>query len=171
MRANHPETLLTPYLRDELAGAERDRVERHLSECARCRASADSYSSLLAAVARSGENLREPDWGVYDAQLRRKLTVRGVPQQPRWSRELVFGAFAAAAVAAVIAIVVLLPQRANRLATPGVDQLAMESEIGSADLGLMRDYPVIQHLDLLENYEVIENLDQVDPAHGHATPS
>ncbi len=46
---------------------------------------------------------------------------------------------------------------------PGVDQLEVEGALADADIGLLREYPVVEHLDLLENYDVIENLDQLTP--------
>ncbi len=32
------------------------------------------------------------------------------------------------------------------------------------EIGLLRNYPVVEHLDLLENYDVIERLDELTPA-------
>jgi anti-sigma factor RsiW len=170
MRANHPEIMLVPYLRSELDAEERRRIERHMSSCARCRAAADAYSLVLDEVARAGATITWPDWTSYDAQLRRKIAARAsTPHRPY--RQLLFGSLLGAAAAATIALVMLLPAHPRQSAVPGVDQLTMESEIGNVDIGLMRAYPVIEHLDLLENYEVIDHLDQVQPADSHAARS
>ena len=53
----------------------------------------------------------------------------------------------------------------------GVDQLAMEQQAEPVDVGLLRDYPVVEQLDLLENYDVIEHLDQLPAEHHHDTRS
>jgi hypothetical protein len=46
------------------------------------------------------------------------------------------------------------------------DQLAFEDVISRTDVGLLRDYPMVERLDMLENdsYEVIEHLDELTPA-------
>jgi hypothetical protein len=44
---------------------------------------------------------------------------------------------------------------------PSVEQLTTESEISDAGIGLLRNYPVVTHLDLLENYDVIEHLNEL----------
>jgi hypothetical protein len=36
-----------------------------------------------------------------------------------------------------------------------------ENGIFDAGIGLLRDYPVVSHLDLLENYDVIEHLNEL----------
>ena len=42
-----------------------------------------------------------------------------------------------------------------------MDQLAMEQQMSAADVGLLRNYGVVEKLDLLENYDVIEHLDEL----------
>ena len=56
---------------------------------------------------------------------------------------------------------------------PGVDQLDLQQELSSADVGLLVNYRVVEHLDLLENYDVIEHLDELPPGDSqtHETPS
>jgi hypothetical protein len=46
-----------------------------------------------------------------------------------------------------------------------VDQLAVNDVISRTDVGLLRNYPMVERLDLLENdnYEVIEHLDELVP--------
>ncbi len=40
----------------------------------------------------------------------------------------------------------------------------MEDVMSHTDVGLLRDYPVVERLDMLENYDVIEHLDELSPA-------
>ena len=56
---------------------------------------------------------------------------------------------------------------------PGVDQLELQQELSSTDVGLLANYHVVEHLDLLENYDVIEHLDELGPGNrqNHETPS
>jgi hypothetical protein len=67
---------------------------------------------------------------------------------------------------------------------PPVDQLAelapdespdvtIDQPVDSADIGLLRDYPVVEKLDMFEDYDVIEHLDKIAPSpqSGHEAPS
>ena len=74
--ANHPETDLVPYVRGELAAAERERVARHLDECADCRQDADDLRELLSKLALSAPPAPAVHWGRYRAELREKLEAR-----------------------------------------------------------------------------------------------
>ena len=163
MRANHPENMLMPYLRAELDPDQLERVERHIRGCEQCRTTAAAYSAVAHEVTRAGAVIPLPDWNSYNAELYRKIAARGSVRR-RDHRPLLFGSILGAAAATALAILILLPGRGRQGVVPGVDQFAMESEIGNVDLGLIRAYPVIEHLDLLENYEVIDHLDQVAPA-------
>ncbi|HUY28362.1 MAG TPA: zf-HC2 domain-containing protein [Candidatus Binataceae bacterium] len=170
MRYTHPRTELAPYLRGDLSAAERERVARHLEGCARCRADADAYAAVLKAIAFESAAISEPDWTDYRAEIHRKIAARRAPVSPeraRWklSPRLAWTSIAAAgaAVAAIVLLLMLGP-RPEPGGAPPVEQLAMEDAIGAADVGLLRDYPVVEHLDLLENYDVIEHLDEFAPA-------
>jgi|SRR5208282_1194707 len=182
MAAIHPETEIVPYLRGELSAAERARVEAHLQGCADCRESAQASAAILSDLARAVDDVREPDWADYRAELKRKLRavqasrgqVRG-----RWWADLQLPVFrwpsmamGAAAVAA-LAIAILVHRGAGGLQAPGVDQLELQQELSSTDVGLLANYRVVEHLDLLENYEVIEHLDELGPGdrQNHETPS
>jgi anti-sigma factor RsiW len=183
MDAIHPETEIVPYLRGELSAAESARVGAHLEGCAQCRESARASSAILSKLAQAIENVCEPEWTEYRAGLKRKLrasqagsaSVRG-----RWRREdlrlPVFGwpsmALSAAAVA-VLAIALVFHHGGRGLPAPGVDQLELQQELSGADVGLLANYHVVEHLDLLENYEVIEHLDELGPGdrQNNETPS
>jgi len=175
MAENHPETELIPYLRGELSADERARVGAHLEGCAQCRASADASSAILTSLARVVDEVRDPDWTAYRAELTRKLRARqagSATLRGRWRsrradlRLPVFGwpsmALGTAAVA-VLAIALMFHRGAGMPPVPGVDQLELQQELGSADVGLLANYHVVEHLDLLENYDVIEHLDELGP--------
>ena len=78
-----------------------------------------------------------------------------------------------AGAAIAVLIITLVMHRGSRIETPGVDQLAMEQDMGSADVGLLVNYRVVEHLDLLEDYDVIEHLDELAPGdrQNNETPS
>ncbi len=182
MAANHPETELIPYLRGELSASERARVGAHLEGCAQCRGSAQASSAILSHLARAVDDVREPDWADYRAELKRKLggaqasrgRVRG-----RWWARLQLPVFRwpsmamGAAALAVVAIAIVVHRGARGLQAPGVDQLELQQELSSADVGLLANYRVVEHLDLLENYDVIEHLDELTPGdrQNNETPS
>jgi anti-sigma factor RsiW len=161
--STHPQSALLPYLRDELDADERTRVADHLQGCAECRQSADSLAALSAELARRMERMPVPEWTAYRAQLHRKLAAREQTAERRWWHPgLAWGSLATAGVA-VAALMLVLTIRSGP-GTPSVEQLAMENEMASADIGLLRNYPVVEHLELLEDYDVIEHLDELPPA-------
>jgi anti-sigma factor RsiW len=185
MAAIHPETELIPYLRGELSADERARVGAHLEGCAQCRESADASSAMLSSLARAVDAVREPDWADYRGELRRKLRASQAGRAGvggRWRlrradlRLPVFGwpsmAMGAAAVA-VLAIAIVIHRGSGTVSAPGVDQLELQQDLSSADVGLLANYHVVEHLDLLENYDVIEHLDELGPGddQNHETSS
>jgi anti-sigma factor RsiW len=171
MATVHPETEIVPYIRGELSADESARVRAHLVECAQCRESAEASQAILSSLARAVDDVRDPDWASYRIELRRKLrdaeASRGRVrarwwadlQQPalRWP-SMAIGAAAVAVLAVAIAM-----HRGAVTSAPGVDQLELQQELSSADVGLLANYPVVEHLDLLENYDVIEHLDELGP--------
>ena len=182
MAANHPETELIPYLRGELSADERARVGAHLQGCAQCREWAQESSALLSNLARVVDDVREPDWPQYRGELRRKLQAadasRGRVRGRWWAnlRRPVMGwpsmAMGAAAVA-VLAIAIVMHRGSGGVQAPAVNQLELQQELSSADVGLLANYHVVEHLDLLENYDVIEHLDELGPGdrQNNETPS
>jgi anti-sigma factor RsiW len=171
----HPETELIPYLRGELSAEERERVGAHLAGCAQCRESAESSSAMLSNLARVFDSVREPDWADYRGELKRKLRARQAASagaRRRWQlrredvRLPVFGwpsmAMGAAAVA-VLALAIVMHRGVRSVPAPGVDQLELQQELSSADVGLLANFHVVEHLDLFENYDVIEHLDELGP--------
>jgi anti-sigma factor RsiW len=172
MRANHPENELVPYLRGELGADERMQIERHLAQCAQCQRSAESAAAMLAQLAEAIDNVRAPDWVRYRAELRRKLRIvrtAGVDVPGWWRRSWIrmtgFGwpSMAIGATAVAVIAIALVMHRGPASQAMGVEQLELQQEMGSTDVGLLANYRVVEHLDLLENYEVIEHLDQLAP--------
>jgi anti-sigma factor RsiW len=157
MFAKHPEALLIPHLRGELEGAARARMEEHLRGCAQCRAQRDQLSAGLDAIRQQVAELLAPDWTAYRTELRRKLAAREENRARSWWRPatLVWASIAAAGVTAVLVLSAVSLHRG-----PNVEQL----ELGDADVGLLRNYSMVEKIELLENYEVIEHLDELSPA-------
>jgi anti-sigma factor RsiW len=152
---------LVPFIRGELAALERERVAGHLEGCAQCRLEAESLRSLLSELSARIDELPTPNWTVYGAQLRRKLAARTQPRARWWSGSVGWASFAAAAAAAAIAIWFVAP--GFHPAVPADDQLALVQQLDVTDVGLLRNYGVVERLDLLENYDVIEHLDELKP--------
>jgi anti-sigma factor RsiW len=169
----HPETAFAPYLRGELDASESRRLQEHLAECARCREGLAAAESVMGALARRVEQLQEPDWTAYQVELRRKLNARRYRTPAERRRYRWAWASLAAATVATSAIVLGIALSAGPHA-PAVDQLVVEGALADADIGMLRDYPMVENLDLLENYDVIENLDQLTPPstpHHESRPS
>jgi anti-sigma factor RsiW len=171
MDTTHPETALLPYLQGELSEDEKRRLELHLEGCTHCRESIDSSTAIMRAIVRSVENLPEPDWHVYRAQLHRKLAARRQPKQRWWRNEIAWPLITAGVATAALVLGLFFSQMSQRPTPPPVDQLAMEGAINGPDVGLLRNYQVVDHLDLLENYDVIEGLDKLTPAVNSNAPS
>jgi anti-sigma factor RsiW len=158
MLRNHPETALIPYLRGELSGDERARVENHLSGCAQCREFAGSSSAIIESVGKMTASIPTPDWNAYNFELRRKLAVRREPRAVWWRPQIAWMTFASAGAAAIALVLFLSMRQPASVGGPPVDQIAMETEMKGADIGLLQNYKMVEHLDLLEDYDVIERL-------------
>ena len=168
MPATHPETDLVPLLRGELNAEERDRVQHHLDRCEQCRESMSALATTLQRVSARLEELPTPEWSAYRRELRLKL-ARRTKARSRWWRPSVAWASVATAGMGIAALILSLSiGQSPHGTTPGVDQLAMEQPAEVVDVGLLRNYAVVEQLDLLENYDVIEHLDELPAAeHDH----
>lgn len=181
MATIHPETEIVPYLRGELSADERSRVRAHLKECAQCRESAQASAAILSSLARVVDDVREPDWALYRGELRRKLRdaqASGGRARGRWWADfqrpmLRWPSMAIGATAVAVLAIAIVIHQVTRSQAPSVDQLELQQELSSADVGLLANYRVVEHLDLLENYDVIEHLDELGPEnpHNNETPS
>jgi len=156
----HPQPALVPYVRGQLGADESEAVRLHLEGCAACRAEAASLLATWEEVSVRIEELPQPEWIAYRSELRRKLDARHFSRRRRW----VFGLASLTAAGAAAVAALLLAVRSPTHALPPVEELALEQQLGSNDLGLLRDYPVVERLDLLENYDVIEHLNELSPA-------
>jgi anti-sigma-K factor RskA len=163
MAAIHPETDLVPFFRGELSADERDRVQHHLEGCAQCRQSMEALAGTLRRVSARLDELPTPEWSAYRRELRLKLAQQ-TQERTRWWRPQVVWTSLATAGVGVAALVLALSMRQTPLgAAPEVAQLAMEQPAEAVDVGLLRNYPVVERLDLLEDYDIIEHLDQLPP--------
>jgi anti-sigma factor RsiW len=158
METRHPETDLIAYLKNELAPAERDAVARHLETCTSCRETAAAFSELLDGLAR----LPAPPvpWPRYRAELRTRLEARA--EVPRaWWRHPLPVAVSAGVATALVAVALFAPSAWRDDRRPRVaDNLnGFEEVMLGTRLDLLREYSVVEHLDLLENLDVIRQLD------------
>ena len=172
MSATHPEIDLVPFFRGELNAAERDRVQHHLDECGQCRDSMSALATTLQRVSGRLEELPTPEWSAYRRELRLKLASRIEARSRWWQPRVRWASLATAGVGIAALILTLSMGHSLRGPIPGVDQLAMEQPAESVDVGLLRNYGVVEKLDLLEDYDVIEHLDELPSAdHNYDTRS
>ncbi len=169
MTVRHPQPNLIAYLRGELREGEQSSMEAHLPQCVECRAEIVALRQGLELIAQGIDELPTPDWNDYRTELRRKLIARRNPQTHWWQLNLFWGSLAAAGIAALLLVSLPTLHRgvngpSSAGSSPMMDQLAMEDVMSHTDVGLLRDYPVVERLDMLENYDVIEHLDELSPA-------
>ena len=162
MDSRHPETELIAYLKDELPRASRETVARHLEGCAECRATLADFRTLLAGVAAAPTPPLA--WQRYRAELRVRLESEAGRRRWSWWRRPVPVAASAGLAAAALALVMLAPsawrdeQRARI-----VDGLSgFEEVVLGTRLVLLRQYPIVERLDLLEDLDVIRQLDGLE---------
>ena len=164
MDSGHPETELIAYLKDELPRPSREAVDRHLEGCAECRTALADFRTLLAGLARHSVPGQPVAWQHYRAELRLRLeSERGRRRFPWWRRPFPM-AVSAGLAAAVLVLVVLAPSawRDERRART-VDGLSgFEEAVLGTQLDMLRQYPVVERLDLLEDLDVIRQLDGLE---------
>jgi anti-sigma factor RsiW len=151
----HPDRDLTPFLRGELGPRESDRVAAHLDGCARCRQAVVDFRRLLGAYRRSIAVADDVAWPRYRAEVREKLAAR-TRRRPSWPWPVPV-AFAAVLAGVLLFLAVRSPLRTAE--RPEV--MALEEAVIGQQLGLLRDYPIIEQLDLLEDLDVIRHLDRL----------
>ncbi len=153
----HPETEIVPYLRGELAPADRIRLARHLDDCAECRRTALAYQAILEDLGRAIPAPPDVHWGRYRAELRERLAGRrertvGVG---RWLRPVPL-ALSAAMAGVLVLLAVQGGVHRDRVKT---DPAALEDLVLGRRLELLQRYSLLERLDLLEDYDVIQHLD------------
>jgi anti-sigma factor RsiW len=152
----HPEADLSAYAAGSLAADERARVERHLAECAACRAAVADFRLLLDRFATTAPAPPQIPWPRYRAELRARREARGGRRvRTRWLRPVPLAA--AAAAACVVVLYVAVGSR------PPADLAAMEADGLAGRMEMIDHYRVVDQLDLLEDLDVIRNLDRLAP--------
>ena len=169
MPSTHPETELIPFARGELSAEERARIEHHLDDCTQCRDEMGALAGTMQRVSSRLDELPTPEWSAYRRELRLRL-ASGKEVRARWWRPNLLWPWLAASgigIAALILSLTARPTPPHPGAPAGVDILAMEQPAEPVDVGLLRDYPVVENLDMLEDYDVIEHLDEMPPSDHH----
>src|SRR5258705_1449205 len=134
--AKHPDTDLVPYLRGELAPAERERVARHLEECPDCRQDTEELRDLLDQVARSIGQPPDVNWARYRAELREKLEARRARRAWWWSPVPV--ALSASVAGVLLLVAVWTGFQMKRGGEPFTPE---QASVGS-ELGLLQQHQV-----------------------------
>jgi len=162
MDNRHPETELITYLRNELPPAARETVARHLESCASCRETSAAFRTLLDGLAH-GPATPAVHWPRYRAELRARLEAGAGRRLGMWWRRPLPVAVSAGLATALVVVALLAPSawRDDRRARPAESFNAFEEVFLGTRLDLLREYPVVEHLDLLENLDVIRQLDRL----------
>ena len=158
MAGTHPEIELIGHLRDELAPAERARVDAHLASCAECRQTRVAFETIVTDL-----RAIEPPaihWGRWQAELRGRLEAQR-SRRPWWRQHRVAVAVASAAAVALIALALPVGRALLDPPTPH-DLVALEEVTIGSRLDLLQQYQVVEHLDLLEDLDVISHLDHLE---------
>ena len=159
MDSRHPETELIAYLKDELEHASRETVARHLDGCAACRNTLAAFRKLLDGVAATAAP--PVQWARYRAELRLRLETDGGSRRRAWLSRPLPVAVSAGLAAAVVALVILAPSawRDERRARTAEGLNGFEEVVLGTRLDLLRQYPIVERLELLEDLDVIRQLD------------
>jgi anti-sigma factor RsiW len=159
MDTRHPETDLIAYLKDELPPAARDTVARHLEGCAACRETAAAFRALLERLVH-GPAAPPVSWPRYRAELRARLDARAGRRRWAWGRQPLPVAISMGVATALVVVALLSPSaRRDEPRRPADHLNGFEEVVLGTRLDLLREYPVVEHLDLLENLDVIRQLD------------
>ena len=162
MDKGHPETELIAYLRNELPPGARETVARHLEGCASCRETSTAFRKLLEDLAH-GTAAPAVHWPRYRAELRARLEAGAARRRGMWWRHPLPVAVSAGLATALVVVALLAPSawREDRRARPAESFNGFEEAVLGTRLDLLREYPVVEHLDLLENLDVIRQLDRL----------
>ena len=156
----HPETELIPFLRGELTPADHERVGVHVAACGECRTAIEESRIVLDALAARRRTPPAVDWGRYQAELRAK-TAAG-PRRRWWARPV-----PTVAAAVLLCVGILAGVRGLQITSeqrrPN-DLVVFEETSLGAQLPLLRQYRVVERLDMLEDLDAIRQLDQLNGA-------
>jgi len=158
----HPADRLLPYLRGELAAAERAAVDTHLAACAECRDTVRDFAALAERLARAPEPAPPLHWGAFRAQIHAKLERRQRPAGAgrRWSLRPLPAALAASLAAVLLYLGVLGPGAP----IPVGNQAMLEGEVLDGRLDVVSQLDLVQNLDLFEDFDAIDRLDPLAPS-------
>jgi anti-sigma factor RsiW len=152
----HPETELIAFARGELAGPAHDRVARHLDSCAACRTARDEIRRALAALRDGVPEPPAVHWPRYRAELRQKLEARQAQAAARpwwhWPVPLVLSA-------GLASVLLFLAMHGGLRPADRADLMAYEEAAIARKLELLRNYRVVERLDLLEDFDILRTLD------------
>jgi anti-sigma factor RsiW len=148
----HPDIELTGYVTGALPAAERATVAAHLEACAECRRAVEESRTVLADLTASVPAPPPIDWGRYRAELRTRVQGRG--RRAWWARPVPAVVAAGVATVAVLFAIHGLDRGPAELAT-------VEETMLGARLPLLKQYRVVERLDLLEDLEAIRYLDRL----------
>jgi anti-sigma factor RsiW len=149
----HHETELIAFVRGELVGRARDRVARHLESCPACRAARDDVRHTLEAFRRSIPEPPPVHAARYQAELRRKLDARqarGVRTWWRWPVPLALSA-------GLTGILLFLAVHEGLRPGERPNGMALDEAI-TPRLELLRNYQLVERLDLLEDFDILKTL-------------
>jgi anti-sigma factor RsiW len=160
--SRHPSERLLPYLRGELAPAERAAVDAHVQGCAECRGALADFAAIASRLEHAPEPAPPVHWGAFRAELREALARRtGRPSRARrWS----LGPLPAALAAGLAVIVLYLGMPGQNGRTPVGEQATVEDAMLASRLDLIKELDLVQRLDLLEDFDVIGRLDRLEPS-------
>jgi len=163
----HPnEAVLNELADGTLAPAERAEVERHLAECAECRASVDGLRELARAVGRL--ELREPPVRVWP-RIERAIRLEGAPHPggaglPGMTARLTGSRYVWAGLAAA-AVILLAAAITLRLGRPGARPGAIPVENASSAAAADAQSVEAELRQASEHYEkAIKGLEQIAKA-------
>jgi anti-sigma factor RsiW len=158
----HPEAELVAYVAGELTPAARSAVEAHLAACADCRRERAALAATVAELRRSVPAPPPLAWGRYQAEVRARVTGGGRGRARRRVAPVSL-ALSGALAAGLLLMAAGLGERNGR---PPADLAVAEEMAIGGRLELLRQYPVVEQLDLYENLEVIRRLDELAPTRG-----
>lgn len=159
--SEHPKRELISYLLGELAPSDREQLAAHLSGCADCQRQCDTFREILDDLRGSVAPPPTIQWSHYRAELRQKLEARA--QRSGSALRSWFGSIPATLSVALIAGIVVLAVLGGNREGPQRELTAFEEAILGSQLDLLRQYSVVEQLELLEDFEVIALLDSLAP--------
>ena len=159
---SHPDALLNAYIRGELGEGDRRKVADHLATCPECTRAVEDYQRILTDLGRSLPQPPAIHWGAYRAELREKLEAR---RQKSWGWQWLRRPVPVALSAAAAGVLLILALQSGIYRPPVNGDLAsLEETVAASRLDLLRQYAVIERLDLWEDLDIVRRLDELSPS-------